>query len=263
MRWRRPSGFGCLLGGLSAVGLLFLFVPLLVLLGRALALRGWEQAPAAGMPQALALSFATTAVTTLLTVLFGTPLAYLLARRRFRGRRALELLIELPIVLPPAVAGLALLAAFGRRGLFGPLLETLGIALPFTTAAVVMAQIFVSAPFFIRAAQIGFEAVGEDLADAARVDGADERGLFWRLMLPLASRALAAGAVTSAARALGEFGATILFAGSIQGRTQTMPLLIYNVLERDLGAALWTGVILVGVALLALLAAGWLRRAVA
>ncbi|MCK6580410.1 MAG: ABC transporter permease [Anaerolineae bacterium] len=241
-----------LLGG---VGLLFLTLPIAALLLRALAdapLIGVSGAPIA---DALMLSAFTTAAAAGVTILFGTPLAYLFARRQFRFKHLLNVLIELPIVLPPAVAGLALLITFGRRGLLGPALEVLDITLPFSTAAVVMAQAFVAAPFYVRAAQIGFRGVPRETEEAARVDGAGGWRLFLSITLPLSRRALAAGLILSWARALGEFGATILFAGSLQGRTQTMPLLIYNVIERDLDAALWTGLILIALALVALLVA--------
>lgn len=241
-----------LLGG---VGLLFLTLPIAALLLRALAdapLIGVSGAPIA---DALMLSAFTTAAAAVVTILFGTPLAYLFARRQFRFKHLLNVLIELPIVLPPAVAGLALLITFGRRGLLGSALEALDITLPFSTAAVVMAQAFVAAPFYVRAAQIGFRGVPRETEEAARVDGAGGWRLFLSITLPLSRRALAAGLILSWARALGEFGATILFAGSLQGRTQTMPLLIYNVIERDLDAALWTGLILIALALVALLVA--------
>jgi molybdate transport system permease protein len=244
----------------GAVAFLFLALPVVVLIGRALATQAWDALPQSGILDAILLSFVTTLITALLTLAFGTPLAYIFARWRFPLRRALNLLLELPIVLPPAVAGLGLLLTFGRRGLFGDALAAVGVGLPFTTAAVVVAQTFVSAPFYIRSAQIGFQAVPREIEDAARVDGAAGLALFRYVTLPLASRPLAAGLVLSWARALGEFGATILFAGSIQGRTQTMPLLIYGTLERSLDAAVWAGVILIGVALLALLVSQWLRR---
>jgi molybdate transport system permease protein len=240
----------------AAIGLLFLTFPIVVIV-----VRGFGAASAMqGIAEALALSLITTAFTALLTIIFGTPLAYILARWRFPLKRAVNLLVELPILLPPAVAGLALLAAFGRRGVFGSVLSTLGVSLPFTTAAVVLAQTFVSAPFYIRAAQIGFQGVPREIEDAARVDGAAGLPLFLHVTLPLSRRALAAGLVLSWARALGEFGATILFAGSLQGRTQTMPLLIYNILERDLNAALWAGFLLILMAIAALLLAQVLRR---
>jgi molybdate transport system permease protein len=241
---------------IAAIGLLFLGVPVFVIL-----IRGSRATSAMpGVAEALALSIITTAFTALLTVIFGTPLAYVFARWRFPLKRLLNLLIELPIILPPAVAGLALLATFGRRGVFGSLLSSIDVSLPFTTAAVVLAQTFVSAPFYIRAALVGFQSVPPEIEDAARVDGAAGLPLFLYVSLPLARRALGAGLILSWARALGEFGATILFAGSLQGRTQTMPLLIYNVLERDIDAALWTGLILVVVALIALSISQWLAR---
>ncbi len=240
--------------------MLLLVLPLLALVIRSLQTRAWEGTPESGIAEAIGLSLVTTAITVIVTILLGTPLAYVLARWRFRGRRLLTVLVELPVVLPPAVAGLGLLVAFGRRGLFGPLLGSLDIQLPFTTAAVVMAQTFVSAPFYIRAAQIGFQHIDPEIEAASRVDGAGGLALFWWITLPLAFRGLAAGLTLSWARAMGEFGATILFAGSVQGRTQTMPLLVYNVLERDINAAIWTGLLLVGMALAALLLSQWLSR---
>ncbi|MFN8376894.1 MAG: ABC transporter permease, partial [Anaerolineae bacterium] len=189
-----------------------------------------------------------------------TPLAFILARWRFPAKHVVNVLVELPIVLPPAVAGLALLVAFGRRGLLGPALESLGVTLPFTTAAVIVAQTFVSAPFYVRSAIVGLQSVPRELEDAARVDGAAGFTLFWYVTLPLARLSLYAGLVLSWARALGEFGATILFAGSFQGRTQTMPLLVYNVLESDINAAIWTGLLLVAMALAALFVSQWLMR---
>jgi molybdate transport system permease protein len=239
---------------------LLLALPLAALLLRSLEARAWERTGEFGIPEAIGLSLATTLMTALLTILLGTPLAYILARWRFAGQRLLTVLIELPVVLPPAVAGLALLVAFGRRGVLGSALASVGISLPFSTAAVVIAQTFISAPFYIRAAQVAFGGIEREIEEAGRVDGADGWALFWRITLPLAGRGLAAGLTLSWARAMGEFGATILFAGSLQGRTQTMPLLVYNVLERDINAAIWTGLLLVGVALAALLASHWLSR---
>lgn len=246
--------------GLAGLGLLFLSLPILALLLRALQNNAWQSSTGNLIPTALLLSLLTTAAASLLTLIFGTPLAYIFARRRFRFKRLLNVLIELPIVLPPAVAGLALLVTFGRRGLLGPFLENFSVTLSFTTAAVIMAQAFVAAPFYVRSAQVGFQNVSREIEDAARVDGANGWRLFISVTLPLSSRSLASGLVLSWARALGEFGATILFAGSLQGRTQTMPLLIYNIIERDLDAALWAGLILVGLALLALLVSQWLAR---
>jgi molybdate transport system permease protein len=244
----------------SALFLFLLALPLAALIVRGLQTRAWEGLPDSGIPEAVFLSFVTTFATALVTLLLGTPLAYVLARWRFRYKRLITVFVELPIVLPPAVAGLALLVTFGRRGLLGPTLSSLGITLPFSTAAVIMAQTFISAPFFIRSAQVGFQSIDPEIEDAARVDGAGGLSLFSHITLPLAGRALAAGLALSWARALGEFGATILFAGSLQGRTQTMPLLVYNVLERDINAAIWTGLLLVLMALAALLLSQWLLR---
>lgn len=253
---------GTLLLTLIAIfSLLFLTLPIIALVIRALQTRAWEELVGSGLTSAITLSFFTTLISVLLTVIAGTPLAYFLARRDFRGKRLASVLVELPVVLPPAVAGLGLLVAFGRRGLFGPTFETLGWSLPFSTAAVVIAQMFVAAPFYIRAAQIAFQTVDPEIEAAGRVDGAAGLSLFWEITLPLTSRALGAGLALSWARALGEFGATILFAGSLQGITQTMPLLIYKEFERNINAAIWAGVLLVAFALAALLVARYLGKA--
>jgi len=244
----------------SAITLLFLALPQLTLLISGIQSRGWEGLPNAGVTEALVLSLLTTACSSLLTIMLGTPLAFVLARWRFIGRSFLIVLVELPIVLPPTVAGLALLITAGRRGLLGPLLSSVGVQLPFTTAAVVIAQTFVSAPFFIRAAQVGFAAIPDEIEDAARVDGASGLTLFRLVTLPLSATALAAGLTLSWARAVGEFGATILFAGSLIGRTQTMTLLVYNVLESNLDAAIWASVILLVLAFIALLLSQWLTH---
>jgi molybdate transport system permease protein len=222
----RSSAPVALLAGAFVV---FLALPVVTLIGRA-ALDG-SLAAAAGSRElltALGLSLATTAASLVVTVSVGLPLAVLLARRRFRGRWLVEAIVDLPIVLPPSVAGLALLLVLGRRGLVGSALDRAGIDIAFTTIAVVLAQAFVSAPFFVRAARAGIAAVDRDLEDAARVDGANERQVFRRVTIPLAGGALAAGLVMTWARALGEFGATIMFAGNVAGRTQTLPLLVYS-----------------------------------
>ena len=223
------AGLGRPFDAVAIAGGLVLGLPVFVLVARAI-LDGslLETAGLAVVADALALSLATTAVTAFLTVAFGTPLALALARRRFRGQVMVETLIDLPIVLPPSVAGLALLLVFGRRGLLGEPLSVLGLEIPFTVIAVVIAQLFVAAPFYIRSARTGFASVDHDLEDAARVDGATERQLFARVTVPLASSALAAGLVMSWARALGEFGATIMFAGNVEGQTQTLPLVVYS-----------------------------------
>lgn len=253
MRWGQFGVYGA-----ASLALGFLTIPILALVLRGVQEQAWVGVPLDVLPPAVGLSFATTGASLLLTLAFGTPLAYVLARSRFRAKRFVNALVELPIVLPPAVAGLALLITFGRRGVIGGVLDDAGITIVFTTAAVMLAQCFVAAPLYIRAAQVGFMSVPKEIEDAARVDGADGLMLFRLITLPLARRAIAAGLVLSWARALGEFGATLLFAGSLQGRTQTMPLLIYNIIERDIDAAIWTGLILIGLALLALAASQWL-----
>jgi molybdate transport system permease protein len=209
---------------------------------------------------ALLLSLGTTAVSLLLTVAIGLPIAIVLARRRFRGSALAEAIVDLPIVLPPSVAGLALLLVLGRQGVLGGPLEEAGIQIPFTTAAVVLAQTFVSAPFFIRSARTGIAAVDRDLEDAARVDGASEARLFRAITLPMASPVLAAGLVMSWARSLGEFGATIMFAGNLQGRTQTLPLVVYGQFQGgDLDSSVAAAAILVLAALGVLVAVRALR----
>jgi molybdate transport system permease protein len=230
-----------------------LVLPFIGLISRAGGSNALEVLTRPAVREAIWLSAWTTTTTLLLTLALGMPLAYVLARRRFPLRRVVVALAELPIVLPPAVAGLALLVTFGRRGLVGGLLTPLGITLPFTALAVIVVQTFVAVPFFIRSAQVGFQLVPREIEEAARVDGAGGLGLFWRVTLPLAMRSVLVGLAFGWARALGEFGATILFAGNIAGRTQTMPLLVYSELESDAEAATWTSLILIAVALITLL----------
>jgi molybdate transport system permease protein len=206
-----------------------------------------------GAVAALSLSLLTSSLSVLIAILTGTPLAFVLARRRFPGKTILELVIDLPIVLPPSVAGIALLIAFGRQGAFGSALSSLGITLPFTTTAVVLAQTFVSAPLFVRAARIGFAEIDHQIIEAAYVEGSNEWQLFRFLMFPLAGRAILSGTILAWTRAIGEFGATILFAGNLEGVTQTMPLAIYLGLERSLSIALALSTVLVIVSLLLLL----------
>jgi molybdate transport system permease protein len=195
---------------------------------------------------ALVLSLFTTTISLTITLVLGLPLAFVLARRTFRGKSMLEAVVDLPIVLPPSVAGLGLLLVFGRRGLLSAPFDFLGISVPFTTIAVILAMTFVSAPFFIRSARTGFAGVDGDLEDAARVDGATERQLFRSITVPLAGTALAAGLVLTWARSLGEFGATIMFAGNIEGRTQTLPLVVYSEFQGgDLDASIAAAAILV------------------
>jgi len=243
----RPGrGFGSLV---AVAGLLALFLglPVLTLVGRSVLDGSLVEVSGSGaVLDALSLSLTTTAISLALTIALGLPLAFLLARRTFRAKWLVEAIVDLPIVLPPTVAGLALLLVFGRRGLLGEPLQVLGLEIPFTTIAVILAQTFVSAPFFVRSARTGLAAVDRELEDAARVDGASEARLFRSITLPLAAGALSAGLVMSWARALGEFGATIMFAGNFGGRTQTLPLVVYGEFQAgDLDAAIAAAAILV------------------
>jgi molybdate transport system permease protein len=212
---------------------------------------------------ALRLSLLTSAASTLAVVALGLPTAYLLATRHFPGKRAVELLVDLPLVLPPTVAGLALLMAFGRAGLAGSALRGLGITLPFTTLGVVVAQTFVAAPFFVGAARAGLAGVDSRYIDMAATLRSTPARTFFRVMLPLALPSLVGGAAMSWARALGEFGATITFAGNLPGVTQTMPLAVYLALQSDLDAAVALAVLLlaVSVAVLLLVRSGRFGRA--
>ena len=241
--------------GLAAILLLFLSLPVPALIVRALESgEGWDERSFQVLHQALRLSLLTTAVTMVVVITLGTPLAYLLARHRFRGAAAIEALIDLPIVLPPAVAGIALLVAFGRNGIIGQWLDMAGITVGFTTAAVVMAQIFVAAPFYVIAARGGFARVDRDMEAAAADLGAPPGQVFRTVTLPLVAPSLIAGAVLAWARALGEFGATIMFAGSFPGVTQTMPLAIYGRFGAgDMPAALLLSVVLLSASLAVLL----------
>jgi molybdate transport system permease protein len=232
---------------LAGLSTLFLGLPVAALVARAILDGLFIRALTAQVVlSALVLSLITTAISLALTVSLGLPLAYVLARRRFRGAGLVEAIVDLPLVLPPSVAGLALLLALGRRGLLGGPLGAVGIEIPFTTLAVVLAQTFVSAPFFVRAARTGIAGVDRDFEDAARVDGASDIEVFRHITVPLAGSALAAGLVMSWARSLGEFGATIMFAGNVEGRTQTLPLVVYGEFQAgNLDASIAAAAILV------------------
>jgi molybdate transport system permease protein len=203
--------------------------------------------------QAIRVSLNTTLIATVIIVLFGTPIALFLAQPKIRLRRIVDTLTDLPTVLPPAVAGVALLVVFGRRGYVGGLLADLGIQVAFTQAAVIMAQIFIPLPLYIKSATLGFAAVDPETQQAAALDGANGWQIFRFVILPLSWPALLSGSLMSWARALGEFGATIIFAGNFPGRTQTMPLAIYIGFQVDLEEALALSVILVGFSFLALM----------
>ncbi len=202
---------------------------------------------------ALWLSARTTVVTVAIIVLAGTPAAWWLATRPGRAPRIVEVLVDLPIVVPPAVMGIALLEAFGRNGLLGPALAAVGVRIPFTTPAVILAQLVVAAPFYIQGSAAAFRRIDPELILVARSLGKSAAGAFLRVVLPLALPGMIAGAALAWARALGEFGATLFFAGNFTGVTQTMPLAIYTALESDTRLAIALAVVLVGASALLLL----------
>ncbi|HRE25350.1 MAG TPA: ABC transporter permease, partial [Anaerolineales bacterium] len=241
--------------------LLFLILPLGALLSRVSVDQLAATLVREEVYRAISLSLTTASMSVLITIVFGTPLAYLMARRTFRLKRVLDTLIDLPTVLPPAVAGVALLLAFGRRGIVGSLLEDWGLSIAFTQTAVVIAQTFIAAPLYIKSALVGFTAVEREFEQSATLDGAGSWAVFRLITVPLAWPALLSGAVLTWARALGEFGATIIFAGNYPGRTQTMPLAIYIGFELDLDVALTLSVILIASSCLVLIVAkGLLQR---
>ncbi len=203
---------------------------------------------------ALWLTATTSGASALVIVLVGTPLAYLLAHGRFRGKRAVDTIVDLPMVLPPAVAGVALFFTFGRTGMIGRHFAPY-FTIPFTAVAVVMAQVFVSAPLYIRQARVGFLGVSPQLVQASRTLGASHLGTFWRVTLPLASHGLIAGLVLAWARSVGEFGATLVFAGNMQGVTQTMSLAIFTAFEarQQMSAVIVMSAILVAISFLVII----------
>jgi molybdate transport system permease protein len=238
------------------VALGFLVVPLIAIFARVPPGRLLHEFSNPIVTDALIVSLKTTVAAQIAILLLGTPTAYFLASRRFRGRPLLVTLVELPIVLPPAVAGIGLILAFGRLGLLGSTFDALGINVQFNQAAVVLAISLVAGPFYVRQAIASFEAVDTNLIAASRTLGAGTLRTFFKVTLPLARSGLAAGEAISLARGLGEFGATIMFAGSLQGRTQTLPLAIYAVFEvqNGLDIAIAISALLVIVSLAILLA---------
>jgi molybdate transport system permease protein len=242
--WRGETGVFCAVP--AALLVLFIVIPLVALIWRATADPGfWPSLTKPLVVDALWVTLLTTAATLLVSMAAGTPLAYVLARRHFSGKWLIETITDLPLVLPPVTAGVALLMAFGRRGVLGPPLEVLGIELPFTMPAVVLAQVFVAGPFYIRGAKLGFAAIEPEIEEAAAIDGASTLTGFWYVTLPLALPGMTSGTVLCLARAVSEFGATLMFAGNFAGRTQTMSLAIMAALESDLSAALALAVLLV------------------
>jgi molybdate transport system permease protein len=234
-----------MLGITAAVALAFLVLPIVALFVHTTPGRLISQLSSEVVKDAFLVSLQTSLIAQALILVFGTPTAYLIATRRFPGRSLAITLVELPLVLPPAVAGIGLLAAFGRMGLLGSELEALGITLPFTQSAVVVAVAFVASPLYVRAAIAAFEAIDPDLVAASRTLGVSPSRTFFRVVLPLARAGLAAGLALSFARGLGEFGATIMFAGSLQAVTQTLPLAIYAQFDLDFDAAVAMSAVLV------------------
>lgn len=250
---RAPRPFTVVMGLAAVVVLGFLVLPVVALFTQSPPSQMWDDLSDPVVRDALIVTARTNAVAFGATLLLGTPAAYLIARRRFPGRNLVITLIELPLVLPPAVAGLGLLATFGRLGLLGDEVDALGIDLAFTQLAVVLAIAFVAGPFYVRQAIATFEALDEDVLLAARTLGAGPGRAFWRIALPLSTGGLGAGAALCLARGIGEFGATIMFAGSLQGVTQTVTLAIYDAFNVDFEAALAIGGLLVVVSLVVLL----------
>jgi molybdate transport system permease protein len=256
----RRAWFPALLGLALAVALTFLTLPVLAIFV--------DQSPAdlvaslgePGALDALWLSLRTTAISMAIILAVGTPAAYLLATRSFRGKAVVVTLVELPLVLPPAVAGIALLAAVGPAGILGGTIEAVGIELALETAGVVVALTFVASPFYVRQGMAAFAAVDRTLLDASRTLGDSEARGFVRVMIPAALPGLAAGGALALGRALGEFGATLMFAGSFEGITQTVPLAIYDRFATDFDSALALSAILVAVSAAILLAVKLVQR---
>jgi molybdate transport system permease protein len=246
--------------GVAALSLLagFISLPIISLIVWTVDENAWRAMASAQALEALLLSIKTTSISMFVIILLGTPAAYVLARAEFPGKRALDSLIDIPAVLPPSAAGIALLLAFGRFGLVGQYLDVLGITVSFTTAAVVIAEVFVAAHFYVRQASVGFAQVRREVEEAAMVDGAGRFSAFARVTVPLAFPALLAGAVMAWARALGEFGGTIIFAGSFPGVTQTIPLAIFAARESNFDAAVALSVLVLGFAFTVILIARYL-----
>lgn len=243
--------------GVGALALLagFISLPILSLVIWTVDEGSWRAMTSPVAVEALLLSIRTTAITMVVLLAVGTPAAYVLSRAEFPGKRLVDTLIDVPAVLPPSAAGIALLLAFGKMGLLGQHLQVLGIQISLTTAAVVIAQLFVAAHFYVRQAAVGFGQVDREVEEAAQVDGARRSRVFASITVPLALPALVAGAVTAWARALGEFGATVILAGNLQGVTQTMPLAIYAAFESDLDAAVALSVMVLGFSFVVILVA--------
>ena len=249
----RRAAFAGLAVAMGAVALVFLVLPIVAIYTHTSPARLLDQLSNPVVRDAFAVSLKTSLVAQALIVLFGTPTAYLLATNRFPGHSVAVTLVELPLVLPPAVAGVGLLVAFGHVGLLGPALDVFGISLPFTQSAVTIAVAYVASPLYIRQAIAAFEALDPNLVAASRTLGAGPARTFFRVVVPLARGGLVAGLALSFARGLGEFGATIMFAGSLQHVTQTLPLAIYAEFDRNFDATLAMSGVLVLLSIVLLL----------
>lgn len=243
---RRVRWFALALGVSLALALVFLTAPVAAIFLEAGPGELWSALGDGTSLEALRLSLTTSAIALALIVAVGTPAAYLLATRRFRGRALAITLVELPLVLPPAVAGIGLLVALGPQGVLGGLIEDAGVRLVFETAGVVVALTFVASPFYVRQAQAAFEALDPALLEASRTLGDGEARTFARVSIPAAAPGLVTGAALAWGRALGEFGATLIFAGSFEGVTQTAPLAIVELYGTDLAGALALSAVLIG-----------------
>ncbi len=256
LQWRWPSRPSGALGGIvGALYAAFIGLPIIALLVKAAQQDNlWSEIGGDLALTALRLSLVTSVISIGVVIVVGTPVAYALARSDHWVARTVDALVELPIVLPPVVAGVAMLMAFGRGGLVGGLLHSAGLDISFTTAAVVFAQIFVAAPFYIRSAKLGFQSVARDYEEVSQTLGMSPLSTFRRITLPLAAPAIITGLGLSWARALSEFGATMMFAGNLIGETQTMPLAIMTAMETSLDSALALSSLLLAVSVLALTA---------
>lgn len=248
-RWLQLPIFSLLL----AIILSFIFLPMIAVFLDMTPKEIWQQLQTPLAYESLKLSVYTTMISLGLIVILGTPLAYLLATKEFIGKRVLDVLIQLPIVIPPAVAGVGLLMVFGRFGLIGGWLDIYRIRIGFTIIAVIMAQSFISAPFYIQAARTAFANIDQSIVNVSRTLGASKLRTFFKIILPLSIPGLITGAALSWGRALGEFGATLMFAGNLPGKTQTMPLAIYSAMGSDMRIAVALSALLITVAFFLLL----------
>ena len=255
------TGLGSLGAASTFLYVGFIGLPVLALLVRAAQQESFLASLTSDLAlSALRLSLVTSSITMAIILMVGTPFAYMLARGNSLFLKLIDSLVELPIVMPPVVAGVAMLMAFGRQGILGSTLAQLGINLPFTTAAVIFAQMFVAAPFYIRSAKLGFQSVARDYEDVSQTLGVSPWRTFWRLTLPMSGSSVLTGIALSWARALSEFGATIMFAGNLMGKTQTMPLAILTAMESSLDTALALAVLLLAGSVTILVGLGVLTR---